>query len=1102
MHDVKSKVSSRARIFTGIILAVISILLSFATTAYALSISTVPQGGTGLGALKAGYLPFGAGTAKFATSSSLFWNNTVGRLQVPYASTTALTVATNLTVAGASQLSTTTAAMLNGVINVTGWPYAKNDVGIQTAINACSALTLTTGCGGVSIAAGTSTINNSIIQKNGVDVFGQGDSTILWLANGVNKSVITTTNAASTTNFSIHDLKIDGNKANNSTGGVSGIRIIWGANFSIYRVHTTQTVDQGIEVTSGDDPPVFKLSHDFDIHDNVTEYSGRNGIYTGYTSHDFRLYNNTSKYNGSLAEGYGIMDGDYDTYNGIITNNYTAHNVLYGIGFGGHSKIIELNKTELNGDVGIRLASGTDAFGSFLATNIGIRHNTSIHDGGTGIRILGSVDGVDVSQNFIYYAGIHGISTESETIAGTLYNPTNITLFANFVSTSTEKGIIVNSDRTFVDSNTVNGSGSYGIYVDSAATNSTVKNNTGRGNTGALIHDAGSNTLYFGNYFDEVNTIYGSFQIALLSGAGSSIMVSDENSYGRVQTYNSKYLSFNPLGNNVGVGTTTPGTIFSIGNTGVGPINLSVTATSTFGYGINILNGCFAIGGNCLSHSNLTGVVPVASGGTNITSYTAGDLLYASAPTVLSRIASSTSGTVLALVNGVPTWVATTTLSTISGSLNLATQVTGALPIANGGTATTTFYSGGALFYDGTLNTVSQPKNGNGLFYDRTNNRVGIGTAVPGAQLDSYGVGATAGLGAAANYSAIFHFATGDNTGTAGPGIGFSTSNATTPDAITSAITALRTGGSGQGGMGFYTKSSTANGDAPVLAMTINQFQNILMGTSTGTKSPLVVGSSTAPQVALSDNLGNNLWTLRGIANSFFLATSTASATSTAAALSINPNGIPSFPAMGSGAVSAASGVLSAGTLSAANGGTGATGFGGTNTILYTTLANTLASNSNFTFDGTNAKITNGTWVFSSGGGGAEMTLSGGNSYGEIQCFNSKPCAINRQGNNVGIGGANFASQLSVNGNTSIGGTFSATAAPANGLIVQANTGIGTTTPGFLLDVYSTGTSSARIDSNSTTKGSCLIMKDSDGVGYTYVTANNGVLTASTIACN
>lgn len=65
----------------------------------------------------------------------------------------------------------------------------------------------------------------------------------------------------------------------------------------------------------------------------------------------------------------------------------------------------------------------------------------------------------------------------------------------------------------------------------------------------------------------------------------------------------------------------------------------------------------------------------------------------------------------------------------------------------------------------------------------------------------------------------------------------------------------------------------------------------------------------------------------------------------------------------------------------------------------------------------------------------------------------------------------------------------------------NGNTSIGTTTNSKLLDVYSTATTTIRFDSNSVTRGACLVMKDQDGVGYTYVTANNGALTASTVSC-
>lgn len=62
--------------------------------------------------------------------------------------------------------------------------------------------------------------------------------------------------------------------------------------------------------------------------------------------------------------------------------------------------------------------------------------------------------------------------------------------------------------------------------------------------------------------------------------------------------------------------------------------------------------------------------------------------------------------------------------------------------------------------------------------------------------------------------------------------------------------------------------------------------------------------------------------------------------------------------------------------------------------------------------------------------------------------------------------------------------------------------GIGTTSPAHALDLFSTATTTMRVDSSSITQGSCLALKDSDGVGYTYVTANNGVLSASVTPCS
>lgn len=82
------------------------------------------------------------------------------------------------------------------------------------------------------------------------------------------------------------------------------------------------------------------------------------------------------------------------------------------------------------------------------------------------------------------------------------------------------------------------------------------------------------------------------------------------------------------------------------------------------------------------STATLPTTVGVSQGGTGISSYTVGDMLYASAATTLSKLAMVATGNVL-LSGGVgnpPAW----------GKVALASAVSGTLPVANGGTGTTT----------------------------------------------------------------------------------------------------------------------------------------------------------------------------------------------------------------------------------------------------------------------------------------------------------------------------------------------------------------------------------------------------------------------------
>lgn len=94
--------------------------------------------------------------------------------------------------------------------------------------------------------------------------------------------------------------------------------------------------------------------------------------------------------------------------------------------------------------------------------------------------------------------------------------------------------------------------------------------------------------------------------------------------------------------------------------------------------------------------THISGTLPIANGGTNITTYTTGDMLYASASNVLSKLAAGTNGHVLTLAAGVPTWAAAT--GGVSG------LTTNRIPYA---TSATTLGDDSALTWDATNDALT-----------------------------------------------------------------------------------------------------------------------------------------------------------------------------------------------------------------------------------------------------------------------------------------------------------------------------------------------------------------------------------------------------------
>jgi hypothetical protein len=123
--------------------------------------------------------------------------------------------------------------------------------------------------------------------------------------------------------------------------------------------------------------------------------------------------------------------------------------------------------------------------------------------------------------------------------------------------------------------------------------------------------------------------------------------------------------------------------------TGFTPIQLYFSSTATNApLAANLADGELAINitdGKLFYKDNANAVqvigwkvVPATAGGTGLTSYAVGDLLYANTTTTLAKLADVATGN--ALISGgvgvAPSW----------GKIGLTTHVSGVLPVANGGT--------------------------------------------------------------------------------------------------------------------------------------------------------------------------------------------------------------------------------------------------------------------------------------------------------------------------------------------------------------------------------------------------------------------------------
>jgi len=127
------------------------------------------------------------------------------------------------------------------------------------------------------------------------------------------------------------------------------------------------------------------------------------------------------------------------------------------------------------------------------------------------------------------------------------------------------------------------------------------------------------------------------------------------------------------------------------------PSNVS-WSTNTFSYAGSITNATW----NGVS-------IGAIYGGTGQTSYTTGDILYASATNTLSKLAAGTNGYVLTLSGGVPTWSATTAATSISDDTSTNSTRYINFTSATSGTLSTIYTSSTKLQYNPSTGLFSTP---------------------------------------------------------------------------------------------------------------------------------------------------------------------------------------------------------------------------------------------------------------------------------------------------------------------------------------------------------------------------------------------------------
>ena len=365
---------------------------------------------------------------------------------------------------------------------------------------------------------------------------------------------------------------------------------------------------------------------------------------------EVRIDNENGAPTGSLGRIY------YDTgtsklrlYNGAWVDVQTGSDgnttyELFGVGAANGTAGIQLDGSDGTLDNVLIVGAGTVGVtrsGNTLTvtgTDSAAGTVTSV-SGGTGISISGS-------STVTPTVNIDTVGTDNAILVLTAADPvgSDYVWFSDTTDSNTLKKSLISNMPGFGKDGTVTSVGS------------------GAGLTGGAITASGTLAVDYAGTDNVV--LAASDGTAITVVAGDRILVSDTTDN------NAKFVNISQITSAIGGGTVT-----SVDGSG-GSTGLTLTG------GAITTSGTLTLGGT----------LAVASGGTNLTSYTTGDILYASGGTTLAKLAIGSAGQVLKVASGIPSWAADANAGGTVTSITLAADSGTGTAITSSGTFT---YTGG-----------------------------------------------------------------------------------------------------------------------------------------------------------------------------------------------------------------------------------------------------------------------------------------------------------------------------------------------------------------------------------------------------------------------